>query len=72
MAFVSPFLLNFRIFASEKRNEMDDKNTKNSKYKFDYDEVAGIIHVTNLETGEEYDLLKEDTGWYDPDYEFSV
>jgi hypothetical protein len=35
-------------------------------------EVAGIIHVTNLETGEEYDLLKEDTGWYDPDYEFSV
>jgi len=52
---------------------MDDiKNTKNSKYKFDYDEVAGIIHVTNLETGEEYDLLKEDTGWYDPDYEFSV
>ncbi len=51
---------------------MKDPNTQNSKYIFDYDEVSGIIHVTNKETGEEYDLLKEDTGWYDPDYEFSV
>ena len=69
---MSPFVVNFSYFCLRKISEMDDKNTKNSKYKFDYDEVAGIIHVTNLETGEEYDLLKEDTGWYDPDYEFSV
>lgn len=60
------------IFATNFLPMEEPKKTENSKYIFDYDAVAGIIHVTNKETGEEYDLLKEDTGWYDPDYEFSV
>ena len=54
-------------------SEMDvPKDDVNSQFTFTYDDIKGTVHVIDHQTGEEYDLLKEDTGWYDPDYEFSV
>ena len=30
------------------------------------------VHVVDHLTGEEYDLLKEDTGWFDAEFKFDV
>lgn len=68
------FVIHFYFYLSlQKITDMDDeKKTLNSKYKFEYDDVRGLLHVTNNETGEDYYLLKEDAGWCDGEYKFDV
>ena len=44
----------------------------NSQFTFTYDDIKGIVHVVDHLTGEEYDLLKEDTGWFDAEFKFDV
>ena len=44
----------------------------NSQFTFTYDDIKGTVHVVDHLTGEEYDLLKEDTGWFDAEFKFDV
>lgn len=44
----------------------------NSQFTFSYDDIKGTVHVVDHLTGEEYDLLKEDTGWFDAEFKFDV
>ncbi|MGP1447746.1 MAG: hypothetical protein ACTTKO_09555 [Candidatus Limimorpha sp.] len=44
----------------------------NKRYTFTYDDIKGTVHVVDKVTGEEFDLLKEDTGWIDPEFKFDV
>ena len=44
----------------------------NSQFTFTYDDIKGTVHVVDHQTGEEYDLLKEDTGWFDAEFKFDV
>ena len=44
------------------------KDDGNSQFTFTYDHIRGIVHVVDRLTGEEFDLLKEDTGWIDADF----
>ena len=50
---------------------LEDPNP-NSQFTFTYDEIKGTVHVVDHLTGEEYDLLKEDTGWFDAEFKFDV
>ena len=54
-------------------SEMDvPKDDVNSPFTFTYDDIKGTVHVVDHLTGEEYDLLKEDTGWFDAEFKFDV
>ena len=54
-------------------SEMDvPKDDVNSQFTFTYDDIKGTVHVVDHLTGEEYDLLKEDTGWFDAEFKFDV
>ena len=54
-------------------SEMDvPKDDVNSQFTFTYDDIKGTVHVVDHQTGEEYDLLKEDTGWFDAEFKFDV
>ena len=54
-------------------SEMDvPKDDVNSQFTFTYDDIKGTVHVVDKLTGEEYDLLKEDTGWFDAEFKFDV
>ena len=44
----------------------------NSQFTFTSDDIKGTVHVVDHLTGEEYDLLKEDTGWFDAEFKFDV
>ena len=44
----------------------------NSQFTFTYDDIKGTVHVVDHQTGEEYDLLTEDTGWFDAEFKFDV
>lgn len=44
----------------------------NSQFSFTYNDIKGTVHVVDHLTGEEYDLLKEDTGWFDAEFKFDV
>ena len=46
------------------------KDDVNSQFTFTYDDIKGTVHVVDHLTGEEYDLLKEDTGWFDAEFKF--
>jgi hypothetical protein len=48
------------------------KDDVNSQFTFTYDDIKGTVHVIDHQTGEEYDLLKEDTGWFDAEFKFDV
>ena len=48
------------------------KDDVNSQFTFTYDDIKGTVHVVDHQTGEEYDLLKEDTGWFDAEFKFDV
>ena len=48
------------------------KDDVNSQFTFTYDDIKGTVHVVDHLTGEEYDLLKEDTGWFDAEFKFDV
>ena len=50
---------------------LEDPNS-NSQFTFTYDDIKGTVHVVDHLTGEEYDLLKEDTGWFDAEFKFDV
>ena len=50
---------------------VEDPNP-NSQFTFTYDDIKGTVHVVDHLTGEEYDLLKEDTGWFDAEFKFDV
>ena len=64
------------IFAASKsivKPKMDvPKDDVNSQFTFTYDDIKGTVHVVDHLTGEEYDLLKEDTGWFDAEFKFDV
>ena len=70
------FQSKIRIFAAAKpmiTSEMDvPKDDVNSQFTFTYDDIKGTVHVVDHLTGEEYDLLKEDTGWFDAEFKFDV
>ena len=58
---------------SLEKSEMDvPKDDVNSQFTFTYDDIKGTVHVVDHQTGEEYDLLKEDTGWFDAEFKFDV
>lgn len=48
------------------------KDEANSQFTFTYDDIKGTVHVVDKLTGEEFDLLKEDTGWFDAEFKFDV
>ena len=48
------------------------KDDVNSQFTFTYDDIKGTVHVVDHQTGEEYDHLKEDTGWFDAEFKFDV
>lgn len=48
------------------------KEDLNSQFTFTYDNIRGIVHVVDHLTGEEFDLLKEDTGWFDAEFKLDV
>lgn len=48
------------------------KDETNSQFTFTYDDIKGTVHVVDKLTGEEFDLLKEDTGWFDAEFKFDV
>ncbi len=48
------------------------KENANKRFTFTYDDVRGTVHVVDKVTGEEYDLLKEDTGWFDGEFKFDI
>lgn len=48
------------------------KDDVNSQFTFTYDNIRGIVHVVDKLTGEEFDLLKEDTGWFDAEFKLDV
>lgn len=66
-----PFL--FSTFADVITFKMDtQKENVNKRFTFIYDDVKGTVHVVDKVTGEEYDLLKEDTGWFDGEFKFDI
>ena len=75
-AFIIPYSEFLSIFAASKSivtSEMDvPKDDVNSQFTFTYDDIKGTVHVIDKLTGEEYDLLKEDTGWFDAEFKFDV
>lgn len=48
------------------------KDDVNSQFTFTYDNIRGTVHVVDKLTGEEFDLLKEDTGWFDAEFKLDV
>ena len=48
------------------------KDDVNSQFTFTYDNIRGTVHVVDYLTGEEFDLLKEDTGWFDAEFKLDV
>lgn len=48
------------------------KDDVNSQFTFTYDNIRGTVHVVDHLTGEEFDLLKEDTGWFDAEFKLDV
>jgi hypothetical protein len=63
----------FALTKSIATSEMDvPKDDVNSQFTFTYDDIKGTVHVVDHQTGEEYDLLKEDTGWFDAEFKFDV
>ena len=69
----SEFLSIFAASKSIVTSEMDvPKDDVNSQFTFTYDDIKGTVHVVDKLTGEEYDLLKEDTGWFDAEFKFDV
>lgn len=58
---------------STRRDNMDvPLDDVNSQFTFTYNDIKGTVHVVDHLTGEEYDLLKEDTGWFDAEFKFDV
>ena len=69
----SELITNFAPSKSIATSEMDvPKDDVNSQFTFTYDDIKGTVHVIDKLTGEEYDLLKEDTGWFDAEFKFDV
>ena len=65
------------IFATAKlqiasKMDVPKADDVNSQFTFTYDDIKGTVHVVDHLTGEEYDLLKEDTGWFDAEFKFDV
>ena len=48
------------------------KDDVNSQFTFTYDNIRGTVHVVDKLTGEEFDLLKEDTGWFDAEFKLDA
>lgn len=73
----SAFIIqNYLVFLHPQKKitpKMDvPKDDVNSQFTFTYDDIKGTVHVVDHLTGEEYDLLKEDTGWFDAEFKFDV
>ena len=66
--------INFAASKSIVTSEMDvpKDDDVNSQFTFTYNDIKGTVHVVDHLTGEEYDLLKEDTGWFDAEFKFDV
>ena len=69
----SELISNFAPSKQKITSKMDvPKDDVNSQFTFTYDDIKGTVHVVDHLTGEEYDLLKEDTGWFDAEFKFDV
>jgi hypothetical protein len=70
---ITPKIINFAASKPIVTSKMDvPKDDVNSQFTFTYDDIKGTVHVVDHQTGEEYDLLKEDTGWFDAEFKFDV
>lgn len=66
------FLCNFAAQINTNSKMDVPKDETNSQFTFTYDDIKGTVHVVDKLTGEEFDLLKEDTGWFDAEFKFDV
>ena len=70
---IQNYLISLQPQKQVETSEMDiPKDDVNSQFTFTYDDIKGTVHVVDKLTGEEYDLLKEDTGWFDAEFKFDV
>ena len=68
---INYYLCSLKINVTSKMDVPKDDDV-NSQFTFTYDDIKGTVHVVDHLTGEEYDLLKEDTGWFDAEFKFDV